>query len=197
MEKVEVRISEWMQGGFTLFKNNVVVLVIASVVAVILTMVTGGILGGPMMAGLVYITLSLYDRRDPQPTFQDVFKGFRYFLNSFLFFLVWGVGTALVSAALQVIPLLGQLAGMVVSVVVPTLIMFAMFLIVDRDTPFWPASMESINVVRRNFLPFFGFGILLTIIVSVGVLAFGIGIIISLPIAMCINAVAYREVFGR
>ncbi|MBF0528187.1 MAG: hypothetical protein HQK55_02720 [Deltaproteobacteria bacterium] len=197
MEKVEVNIGGWIQGGISLYKENLPVLVLASLVAVGLSVVTGAILAGPMMAGLVYIALALYDQQTPKPQVGDVFKGFRYFLNSFLFVLVWGLGTTVASAILHVIPIIGQLAGMILSLLVPAVLMFSLFLIVERDTPFWPASMESIAVVRTNFWPFVGFGVLLTIISSIGALAFGVGIIFTLPLALCINVVAYREVFGR
>ena len=73
--------------------------------------------------------------------------------------------------------------------------MFGMFLIVDKKMDFWPASMESINVVKTNFWPFLGFAVVAAIIGSLGAIACGIGVIFTLPIQGCILAVAYRAVF--
>ena len=61
---------------------------------------------------------------------------------------------------------------------------------------FWPASMESINIVKSNFWPFLGFAVVAAIIGSLGAIACGIGAIFTLPIQVCILAVAYRAVFN-
>jgi hypothetical protein len=62
--------------------------------------------------------------------------------------------------------------------------------------PFWPASLKSIDTVKTNFWPFFGLSIVAGLIGSAGAIAFGIGVIFTIPIQGCILAVAYRDVFG-
>jgi mannitol-specific phosphotransferase system IIBC component len=42
MEKVEVKFGEWIENGFNLYKNNFGILVLASLVAVVLSAVTVG-----------------------------------------------------------------------------------------------------------------------------------------------------------
>jgi uncharacterized membrane protein len=84
-----------------------------------------------------------------------------------------------------------------VSIVIGTLVMFGLFLIVDRKMNFWPASLASINLVKTNFFPFAGLLIVAMVLGCVGTLACGIGVIITLPIGACIIAVAYRDLFGR
>jgi uncharacterized membrane protein len=61
---------------------------------------------------------------------------------------------------------------------------------------FWPACQQSINAVKTNFWPFFGLSAVAGFIGSIGALAFGIGIVLTLPIQGCILTVAYRDVFG-
>ena len=56
-------------------------LVLASVFVVVIGAITAGILAGPMLAGLVLVTLQLLDRKEPRPEAGKVFKGFDYFLN--------------------------------------------------------------------------------------------------------------------
>ena len=75
--------------------------------------------------------------------------------------------------------------------------MFGLYLIVDKNMNFIPASRQSIRTVKQNFWPFFGFAVVAGIIGSVGMLAFGIGIVLTLPIQICILSVAYREVFRK
>jgi hypothetical protein len=196
MEKVEVKFGEWIERGFNLYKENFVTLVLASLIAVVLSAVTVGVLAGPMFAGVLLITLGLMDRKDPRPEVGTVFKGFEYFLNSFLFVIVWGIALFLVSIVVGLVPCIGQLASLFVIFVAHALLMFGLFLIVEKRAEFWPASVESFNKVRPNFWLFLGFSIVTNIIGSIGAIACGIGIVLTLPIQACILTVAYRDVFA-
>lgn len=194
--KTEVRFSEWFEKGFNLYKENIGLLILASLIAVILSAVTAGILMGPMLAGLIYIVLGCLDNRLPKPEVGNVFKGFNYFLNSFLFILVWGLVTVILSIVLHVIPILGQLLSFLAGFVVQALIMFGMFLIVDSEHNCWPASRKSYEIVKTNFWPFLGFSAVAGILGGLGAILCGIGVAVTLPIQVCIIGVAYREIFG-
>ena len=195
MQKVPVRFGEWVEKGFNLYKENFKTLVLASIFVVVISSVTVGILAGPMLAGLVLLTLELMAGREPGPEAGMVFKGFDYFINSFLFVVVWGLGIFIVSIIIGVIPVIGQLASLFAVYAAQAFLMFGLFLIVDRQMEFWPASMESINTVKTNFWPFFGVSAVAGIIGSIGIVAFGIGVVFTIPIQGCILAVAYRDVF--
>ena len=195
MPQVEVKLSEWLQEGFELYKQNFGVLVLASLVAMVLSGVTFGILAGPMFAGVVIICLGLYDKQPRQVG--DVFKGFGFFVQTFLFVLVWGIIAFVISLILNIIPILGQLLSMAFGLGISALLMFAFFLMVEKGMAFWPASMASIAMVRSNLWPFIGFGALMALIGGLGAIACGIGMIFTLPIEFCAITVAYREVFGE
>lgn len=196
MEKVNVKFGEWLEKGFSLYKENIGLLILASLIVVILSSVTVGILAGPMFAGLFLITLSIFDQREPKPEVGNVFKGFDHFLNSFLFVIIWGVFSLIVSLILGLIPCIGQLASVFFVYSAQAFLMFGLFLIVDKRMDFWPASMESINKVKTNFWPFLGFSVVASIIGCIGAIACGIGIAITLPIQACILTVAYRDIFN-
>lgn len=195
MNKVQVKFGDWIEGGFKLYKDNFGTLVLASIFVVVIGAVTAGLLAGPMLAGLVFVTLQLLDRSDPKPEAGKVFKGFDYFLQSFLFVVVWGIGILIGSVILGIIPVVGQLASIAFVYAAQAFLMFGMFLIVDRQMGWLPASKESIDVVKTNFWPFFGLSAIAGIIGSLGAIAFGIGVVFTIPIQGCILAVAYREVF--
>ena len=196
MEKVDVRFGEWIEEGFNLYKNNFSTLVLASVIALVLSTVTIGILVGPMIAGLVIITLRLLKKEQPEPDAGKVFRGFDYFLNAFLFMVVWGIAIFAGSFILAIFPCIGQLLSLFLVYAAQAFLMFGIFLIVDKQMNFWPASMESIQTVKTNFWPFFGLSTVASIIGSVGAIAFGIGIVLTIPIQICILAVAYRDIFN-
>ena len=197
MRKVQVKFSQWIEEAFNLYKDNFKTLVLASVFVVVISTVTAFILAGPMLAGLAWITLGLRDRNEPKPEAGSVFKGFDYFVPAFLFIAVWGIGILIASMIIGVIPIIGQLASLVVAYGAQAFLMFGLFLIVDRKMEFWPASQESINTVKANFWPFFGLSIVAGFIGSVGAIALGIGIVFTIPIQGCILTVAYREVYGK
>ncbi|MBW2091245.1 MAG: hypothetical protein JRI34_03860 [Deltaproteobacteria bacterium] len=195
MDGVQVKFGEWIERGFSLYKENFGLLVLTALVVLVLSLVTLGILAGPMIAGLTVITLGLYDKKEPKPELRDLFRGFDYFLNAFLFFVVWFLIILVISAVLNVLPVIGQVLSLIFSYAAQTFLMFGIFLIVDEQRDFWPASQDSINVVKTNFWPFFGLFLVASIIGSIGAIACGIGIIITAPIQACILTVAYREVF--
>jgi uncharacterized membrane protein len=197
MQKVEVRFGKWIEAGFNLYKNNFGTLVLASVIALVLSTITIGLLAGPMIAGLVIVTLQLLRREVPKPDAGRVFRGFDYFLNSFLFITVWGIAILIGSFILALFPVIGQLLSLFFLYAAQAFLMFGMYLIVDKQLNFGPASRESIKTVQTNFWPFFGLSAIASIIGSIGAVALGIGIVLTIPIQACILAVAYQEIFGR
>ena len=196
MRKVQVKFGDWIEEGFILYKENFGILVLASIFVVVLSVVTVGILAGPMIAGLSMLILELVRKKAPKPEAGKVFKGFDYFLNSFLFVLVWGLSILIGSAILGIIPVIGQLASIFFAYAAQAFLMFGFFLIVDRQMDFKTASLDSIDTVKSNFWPFFGLSAVAGIIGSIGAIAFGIGIVFTVPIQGCILAVAYRDVYG-
>ena len=195
IDKVDVKFGEWIEKGFNLYKENFGILVLVSLIAVIVSGVTVGILAGPMAAGVLLIVFQLHDRKEPRPEVGNLFRGFDFFLNSFLFFVIWGIAVFVASLVLGLVPCIGQLASLFVVFVAHALLMFGLFLIVDRKMEFWPASVESFNMVKRNFWPFLGFSIVSNLIGGIGAVACGIGVVFTLPIQVCILTVAYREIF--
>ena len=195
MQKTQVKLGEWIEAGFNLYKNNFTTLVLAALIALVLSTVSIGILTGPMIAGLIIIALQLLRKTEPKPEAGAVFKGFNYFLNSFLFTLIWGIAILIGSLLLGWFPIIGQLLSLFFVYAAQAFLMFGLYLIVDRQMDFWPASQLSIQTVKTNFWPFLGLAAIASIIGSIGALAFGIGVVLTIPIQICILAVAYQEVF--
>ena len=143
MQKVEVRFGKWIEAGFNLYKNNFGTLVLASVIALVLSTITIGLLAGPMIAGLVIVTLQLLRREVPKPDAGRVFRGFDYFLNSFLFITVWGIAILIGSFILALFPVIGQLLSLFFLYAAQAFLMFGMYLIVDKQLNFGPASAAN------------------------------------------------------
>jgi uncharacterized membrane protein len=196
MADVADKFGDWIKEGFEIYKNNLVLLILSSLIAFILTGFTLGILGGPMFAGLINIVLKLRDGEQPPPVVGDVFKGFQFFLPSFLFVIVWGLGLLIGATILAVVPCLGQLLSVCLAVAASGFLMFGLYLIVDRKMDFWPASMASIEKVKPAVFPYLGLAVVAGIIGQIGAMACGIGAFATMPIYFCIIAVVYRDVFN-
>ena len=195
MQKVDVKIVKWIEEGFTLYKNNFATLVLASVIALVLSAVTIGLLTGPMVAGLIIVTLQLLREEEPKPEAGGVFRGFYYFLSAFLFMMIWGIAIMSGCFILSLFPGIGQLLSLLFAYSAQAFLMFGLYLIVDKQMNFWPASQVSIHTVKTNFWPFLGLAAIASIIGSIGAIAFGIGIVFTIPIQACIIAAAYQEIF--
>ncbi len=195
MEKTDVNMGQWIEAGFKLYKNNFTTLVLAALIALVLSTVSIGILTGPMIAGLIVITLQLLRKEKPKPEAGLVFRGFSYFLNTFLFTFIWGIAILIGSLVVAWFPIIGQLLSLFFVYAAQAFLMFGLYLIVDKQMDFWPASQASIQTVKTNFWPFFGLAAIASIIGSIGALAFGIGVVLTIPIQICILAVAYQEIF--
>jgi uncharacterized membrane protein len=197
MDTVEVKFGEWIERGFNLYKKNFGLLFLASIVGGILSAVSLLILAGPMMAGIILICLKLHDGETPRPEVGTLFRGFDFFLQSALFLGVWSLGLFVVQGILFTLPCIGQIAGIGLATAAWTFLMFGLFLIVDRKMDFWPASVESFNMVKASFWPFLGLSFIASIIGSLGAIFCGIGLFLTLPIYYCIMTVAYRAVFSN
>lgn len=108
---------------------------------------------------------------------------------------IWGLAILIGSFILSLFPVIGQLLSLFLVYAAQAFLMFGLFLIVDKHMNFWPASQQSIQTVKTNFWPFLGLSAIASIIGSIGAIAFGIGIVLTIPIQVCILTVAYEEIF--
>ena len=193
--KIEVDFGGWIEKGFALWKQDIVTLAVVALIVFVVSAFSLFILTGPMMVGLFMIIFALHDKTQPKPQIGDVFKGFEMFAPSLVLFLIlFGVGLA--TSVFNFIPHIGRFIGMLASLCVQTIVMFAWAFLVDKKMAPVDAVKASFEVVKDNFFPFLGLNLVAGIIGSIGVIACCIGVFVTLPIAFCINVVAYRAITG-
>ena len=197
MDTVDVKFGEWIQKGLDLYKANAATLILVNLIAMVLSLLTVGVLAGPMHAGVIMVTLALLDKKEPKPEVGDVFKGFTYFLQTFLLYIVlFAVAFVCQVVLVSINPVLGKLLFTFLSYAMQTAVMFAVFHIVERNMEFIPAAQASFDTVKKNFWPFLGLQIVTSILGMLGFFACCVGIVATMPIYTCIMAVAYRDVYG-
>ncbi len=175
--------------GWNLFKENMGVLIVASLIATLVSAVTCGILGGALTAGMFLIVQRLM-RKDPiAPQAGDVFKGFDFFVQALIL-----VVLAIVAACLlAVIPVVGQLAGLAVG----AFMMWAMMFVVYQKLSATDAVKKVFEYTKTGeFTMPLIFALITNVISGLGAIACVVGVFFTIPIAYCMLASGYETLFG-
>jgi hypothetical protein len=178
--------------SWTLYKRHFLLIMGASLVATVLSALTGGILAGPMFAGLMLLFFKLMDDLG-DARFEDIFKGFDWFLPALLIVAIWGGSFWLIKLLLLPIPLIGQLAFLLLSIASSVFIAFALCDVVAHNSPFYEASQTALNMLKKDFWPLMAYGIIVILISASGILLLGVGSVVTLPFGYLMMAVAYRN----
>jgi uncharacterized membrane protein len=126
-------------------------------------------LAGPLFAGFYLVANKI--SRNEQVIYPDFFKGFRYYLPVVL---VWLVG--------QVLTVLGLFALILPGVYLMVGYMFAVLISLFSGLDFWESLEFSRKVVHKKWSKFFIFGLVLALMNVLGAFAFGVGLVITIPV---------------
>ncbi|HLG13722.1 MAG TPA: zinc-ribbon domain-containing protein [Blastocatellia bacterium] len=188
-----VAIGEWLSGGWQIYKENAVLMSLATLLIAALGTCTAGVLAGPMLMGMY--RMAFKTMRGERPEIGDLFNWRGKFLQAFLAFLIiaavhLGLG-AVNSDVLWVIALIGANPLLVVflSLVLP--------MILERNVDVGP-GINSVGrmVFSRDWLIWWVLGFVLFIINLGGLALCGVGFLLTLPITISAAAVGYRSIFG-
>jgi uncharacterized membrane protein len=180
---VEVRAGHWVSEGWALVTADLGNYVLLALVFTVLSSAVPVILQGPMIAGLHIFTMKkLMGRR---AEFADLFLGFNYF-----------VPTLVASIVIGLFVFCGTLLCVIPGLVVAAMYKFTYLFIVDKRMDFWPAMQASHAVVKRDYVGFTLFLILLILVDLLGVLCCVVGIFVAIPVTFAAITVAYKELVG-
>lgn len=210
-----IRPIECYKEGWELIKDQYWLLFAVVLVGALISGATLYITLGAMFCGIFYCFFQKLDGKQIQ--FEDLFKGFSYFLPGLIVMLfivvpmifVYGaiylpflaaiiMGSKLSQSEFLTLltgSLLVDLIFIVLMVCLHTLLMFAFPLIVDRNLSGFQAMKLSAKAVWQNLSGVAGLFAVGFVINLVGMLIFCIGIYFTIPIIIAGNIVAYRKVF--
>lgn len=195
-KEIQTKIGAWFKGGFNLYKENFIVVFVSCIIAMVLGVVSIGILAGPLLVGVFMILFRLIEKSSPPPFFSDVFKGFEQFIAGFLFVIVCAIVNFCGSLVLRSVPNIGGLLGFAYSCALGGLVIFGLPLIADKKLDFWAALELSIQTVKPKLIQYLIFSFAGSIITISGGLLMGVGVLLTFPFYLCSVAVAYKDVFG-
>ena len=185
--------------GLAVYKKNFVPLLVATLLAVVIGGITCGICAAPLFCGLFAMILTAL--RSPEATLQigDVFKGFQNFLPAFVSCLVIGAINSIACSVLMVVPVLGWVAVIVIGyAALPAVVLWAQLLVADQDASIGDAILVPLKLLGdKRFWSVILVAFVACLLGSLGVVACGIGLFVTLPFAYCMVAAAYEEAYAE
>lgn len=146
----------------------------------------------PLYAGIYIVSAKLLQRQTC--TFSDFFSGFHYFQPLVIFGLIFGILGWIGQLFLHYLLLFFLVS--LVSLALRLLLIFTPFLIIDRRLGLWEAMELSLRTVTRRWPQFLGFIFLGGLLAVAGVIALGIGVLVTFPLFLCALTAAYADLFG-
>jgi len=187
-----VNVQEYIKQGWEMFKGHIgefvgftLLIFVASAVSAKLAFVSFlfSAIAASFYAGYAIAAFRLLSGQSFE--FADFFKGFNYFLPLFFAALAGGF-LVCIGFVLLLIP----------GIYLVVAYMFTTYLILDYRMEFWQAMEISRQIITKNWFAFFGFAFALFAINFLGGLAFGIGLLVTIPVTACAAAVAYKDIMG-
>jgi uncharacterized membrane protein len=153
--------------------------------------------------GVTSFALAAHDNPDTVElaTLWHPYPFWKYFLLTILIALIVLAGFVLVFALIAMLGLESGLAigiplVLVLGAIVSLMLVFAGYLVIDRDLGPIAAIKESARMTRGNLWGLFGLLLLLFLINLLGFLAFIVGVLVSAPVSLLALTHAYRVLSG-
>ena len=140
-----------------------------------------GVVGGAILEmGILLITLEFYDQKKPQ--YKDILIPKNYLFRYLIAKIAYGI-VVIVGFILLIIP------GIIWSIKYK----FVRYLIVDKGMSVREAFAESSRITSGSKWNIFWLGFLILFINIVGVLALGVGLLLSVPVSVMAYTYVYRK----
>jgi hypothetical protein len=141
------------------------------------------VITSPLFMGNFIVSAKLLQGKTPE--FRDFFAGFQYVLPLLLLSVVAGLSIGI-----------GSLLLIIPGVYLAVAYLFASYLVVDRRLDFWPAMELSRRTINPRWFAFFAFMLLVALMNLAGIVALGVGLLVTIPLSFCTVAAAYKDIFG-
>jgi len=179
-----VKIGEWISEAWSIISEDLVTHIILALIVGLGSSITGGILSGPLMGGYLWIIFNKMKNPSYKPEVGDVGKGFEQFVQLLLVGIVGGL-----------IASLGTIACVIGVFFTSALVILAIPLVVERKLGFWEAITESISRTKPDLMGWVVFVLVIGLLNALGG-AVAVGFLITLPIAVAMIAIGYRDTVG-
>jgi len=171
-----------LREGWALFKNDLVLYVVASLLVFVISVVSLGLCAGPMIVG--FIKLVRKRMRGETGTATDVFEGFSEFGASLIAMILIGLGV-FIGSMLLIVP--GVLFAFITA--------FTFHAIALDGLGATAAIGQSYNLIKENLAPSF---VLLLIVAALNAIGGSVifGSLLTTPFSLIVMTFAYQRLQG-
>jgi len=170
-------------GGFVLYTLVYFGVSIALAFIPLVGSLSAAALGSALSAGLFMAARKIKNGETVE--FSQFFDGFKL-----------GAPIFLVGLIVQLLTAVGLLLLIIPGIYLAIAYAFASMFVTFHGMDFWPAMEASRKVIGKNWFGMLGFFLVLGLINVGGVLALGVGLLVTFPITLCAVYVAFEEVVG-
>lgn len=178
-----VNIEDYLRKGVWIFQQKPELFIIYAAVILVVFPIGGFLFTGPFTAGFIIAAHRINTGKSV--LIDHFFDGFKLFTPLFLF--------ALVSLLLISI---GYAFFIIPGIYLNVAYTFAMLFIIFGKVDFWEGMELSRKLVGAEWFSVFGLVLVLAILNLVGALAFGVGLLFSIPISFCALYAAFDDIIG-
>jgi hypothetical protein len=193
-EPANISIGNWLSEGWQVYKENWLLMTLATLLGGFLTLVTVGILGGPMLTGLYRMAFKTL--RGERPMLGDLFNWEGKFLQSCLAFLIFSALYGGVTGIGQGSAVSGLLS-LVITPILTILLALVIPYILDGRKDISAAVNDVVRLIfSRDWLMWWVVGLVFATIIAGGLFGCVVGVLVTTPWIISSAAVAYRDVFS-
>lgn len=179
-------IGHCLRDGWALYQREPFLLSGAAIIGAVISAIASYIpfahvaVHGPLLGGL-YVLIMRIDRDQP--------AGIGNYFDAFSQFLPLLLATVVMSILISI----GLIALVLPGLYLALAYAFTILNIVDRKMDFWPAMEASRKAVTAHFWQYLVLSLLFLLICFAGALAFGIGLLVAIPVCLAAQYCFYRE----
>jgi hypothetical protein len=177
-----------------LFKENLATLLVSTLLAMIISGATFGILAGPMVAGMMALCSKIL--KGEKGEINEIFNHFDKFVPTLLFMLIM-IAVYFVLFLIMLIPILGFLVYIAAIPVIAFVIFFGIGAIVDQNSSPVDALKIAFNSFMKDPVMNWVYVLVFGICAGIGAIACGVGAIVTAPLMYLGMTMAYNELTGK
>lgn len=179
-----VNIESYIRRGVEIFRKAPELFLIYTVLYLVAMPIGGFLLTAPLSAGYFIVARRL--DKGKTIVFDHFFDGFKMFMPLFLL--------TIISA---IVIFIGFIALIIPGIYLSVAYTFAIFFIIFEKLDFWEAMEASRKIVAREWFSVFVLVIALGLLNFLGLMAFGIGLLFTVPISYAALYVAFDDIWEK
>lgn len=185
-----MNLGKCVQQSFDLYLKNFGALLLACLIAGVISAVSIGILAGPLVGGVLVLSLKLL--RGEKGELNEIFSHFDQLLPTLITTLLFAV-VSLIFWIIGIIPVIGWVINLVVSPALCILYFLSIGFIVDQNMQPLDALKRSVDCLAAEPIPLWLYSLVMSILGGIGAIILIIGVVLTIPLGMMGMAVAYQH----